>query len=83
MFASIAAKILGLSACVLVAWSVAAGASGAHGPRTVYRVQPHDSLWSIAASHYSGDPAASVWAIKSANKLGDSALYPGETLILP
>lgn len=83
MFCNPFGKIIALAALVLVAWSVAASPSGAHGRRTLYRVRPDDTLWTIAASHYAGDPGAAVWQIEAANHLGNAPLYPGETLVLP
>ncbi len=72
-----------LAALALVAWSVLARPSGAHGPRTVYRVRPYDTLWTIAEHRYGGDPRAAIWQIERANHLAGGAIYPGETLVLP
>lgn len=76
-------KIVILAVAALVAWSVAAGPSGAHGRKTVYRVKPYDTLWTIAASHYGGDTSGSVWQIEQANHLGGVTIQPGELLVLP
>jgi hypothetical protein len=72
-----------LAALVLVAWSVAARPSGAHGRKVVYRVKQYDTLWSIAAGHYGGDVRDGVWHIEQANHLGGTTLTPGERLVLP
>ena len=58
-------------------------AVGAHGDRTVYRVKPYDTLWTIASSHYAGDVRDGVWQIERANHLGDPTIRPGEVLVLP
>ena len=77
------AKILVLAVAALLVWSVAARPSGAHGPKTVYRVKPYDTLWTIASSHYSGDVRDGVWQIEQANHLSGAMISPGEVLVLP
>ena len=72
--------ILGAAALL---WSVAARPSGAHGDKVVYRVQAHDTLWSIASSQYDGDVRAAVWQIERANGLRDPTVRPGQRLVLP
>ena len=57
--------------------------SGGAGPETRYVVRPGDTLWSIAASHYSGDPRDAIYRIDRRNHLGGSLLRPGEKLVLP
>jgi hypothetical protein len=83
MFARTALRTVTLVGAVLLAWSVLARPSGAHGPRTVYRVRPYDTLWTIAESHYSGDPRTAIWQIETANHLSGGAIFPGESLVLP
>jgi hypothetical protein len=78
-----AIRILALAAVVLVAWSIVARPSGAHGPKVVYRVKPYDTLWTIAQSHYGGDVRDGVWQIQQANHLDGTTLVPGESLVLP
>jgi LysM repeat protein len=78
------ARIVAVTFLVLVlAWSVLARASEGAGAGQPYRVQAGDTLWSIAASHYGGDPRAGVWAIQRENGLAGSALTPGQILVLP
>jgi len=77
------AKVVVLALLALVFWSVAAHPTGAHGPRTVYRVQAYDTLWSIASSHYGGDVREAIWRIQEANHLDGASIRPGETLVLP
>ena len=83
MFAKKILRIVALAAAVLVVWSIAARPSGAHGPKTYYRVKPYDTLWSIAQSHYGGDVRDAIWQIQQVNHLGGSGIAPGERLLLP
>ena len=76
-------KLLILVAFAVVVWSVAARPSVAHGERVVYRVQSHDTLWSIAASHYGGDVRSAIWRIQRANGLRNPTVHVGERLVLP
>ena len=73
-------SVLGAAAVLL---SIAARPLGAHGEKTLYRVQPHDTLWSIAAAHYAGDAREAIWEIQRANGLDGATIRPGETLVLP
>jgi LysM domain len=83
MFVRALLRTATLAALVLLAWSALARPSGAHGPRTLYRVRPTDTLWAIASSRYGGDPRSAVWQIESANHLAGGAISPGELLVLP
>ncbi len=76
-------KVLLIAALALVAWAVVARASQGAGPGLRYTVRPGDTLWSIAASHYSGDPRDAIYRIDRRNHLGGSLLRPGEKLVLP
>ena len=76
-------KIVILAVSALLVWSVAARPSGAHGRKEVYRVNAYDTLWTIASSHYGGDPRNGVWQIEQANHLGSVTIRPGELLVLP
>jgi nucleoid-associated protein YgaU len=68
---------------MVLAWSVLArGSEGAReGER--YTVRSGDTLWSIAAARYGGDPRAAVWELRRANGLGNATLAPGQQLVLP
>ena len=77
------AKLFGLAALALVVWVTIAGPSGAGGDRVVYRVQPYDTLWTIASEHYGGDVREAVWRIQEANGLDDPTILPGQRLVLP
>ena len=79
MFAKIA-LFVGLAVLV---WSAVARPSDAHGDRVVYRVKAYDTLWTIAASHYGGDPRGAVWRLEGRNHLGGSLVQPGQRLRLP
>lgn len=67
----------------VLAWSVLTRGSEGAGAGEPYRVRPGDTLWSIAAAHYRGDPRQGVWRLKQENDLGGSALRPGQVLRLP
>jgi hypothetical protein len=56
--------------------------SGA-GPEERYVVRTGDTLWSLAAERYDGDPRAGVWEIRERNGLVASSLRPGMILYLP
>jgi len=83
MFVTILLRTAALVGAALLVWSMLARPSVAHGPRVLYRVRADDTLWSIAASHYGGDPGSAVWRIERTNRLSDDAISPGEVLVLP
>ena len=64
-------------------WAVFARPSGASGPEQHYRVQPGDTLWSIATARYAGDPREAVWKIEHRNHLRGATITPGVRLVLP
>jgi len=67
----------------LLGWSLLTRASDGAGRAQVYVVQPGDSLWSIAAARYGGDPRAGVWRLQERNALAGTTITPGERLVLP
>jgi len=69
----------------LLALAVAWGArrSDGAGPEQVYVVRAGDTVWSIAAAHYGGDPREAVWRLEDRNHLAGSLVHPGERLRLP
>jgi LysM repeat protein len=79
MFARIVVIVALLT--LAVAWG-ARGSNGAAGEQT-YTVRPGDTLWTIAAAHYGGDPREGVWRLQDRNHLASPLLRPGETLVLP
>lgn len=68
---------------LVLAWSALVRTSEGAGTGSSYRVEAGDTLWSIAASHYEGDPRQGVWAIQRENGLDGAALTPGQVLVLP
>ena len=83
MFSSILKKTGILSGAVLLAWSVAAHSSTAHGQKVVVTVRPYETLWTIAQAHYGGDPRDAIYRIQTANHLAGTTIRPGERLVLP
>jgi nucleoid-associated protein YgaU len=79
MFARIVVVVL--SGALL--WAILAHDTGAGGPAQRYRVRPGDTLWTIAAARYAGDPREGVWKLQHANGLQGSTIAPGKVLILP
>jgi nucleoid-associated protein YgaU len=67
----------------VLAWSVLARGSEGAGAGQAYRVRPGDTLWSIAARHYEGDPRQGVWRLEDANGLKGGVLVPGQVLRVP
>ena len=76
-------KILMLAALALIAWAFVARASQGAGPAVHYTVKPGDTLWSIAASRYAGDPRDAIYRIGQKNQLRGSVIVPGQVLLLP
>ena len=68
-------------ALLLVTGRLAYGSGPASSDRVV--VEPGDTVWSIAAAHYRGDPRPHVEAILQANRLPTPLLKPGQALQLP
>ena len=76
-------KIVIVAALAMIAWAFVARASQGAGPTMRYTVKPGDTLWSIAAGHYAGDPREAVYRIAKRNHLAGSMIVPGERLVLP
>jgi LysM repeat protein len=79
MFPRIAA--LALAVALLVGYF--ARPSGGAGPESRYVVRPTDTLWSIAARRYAGDPRGGIWKLQQRNHLAGTTLSPGQVLVLP
>jgi nucleoid-associated protein YgaU len=79
MFARIA--VLVLTAALL--WAVFARDTGASGDARRYRVQPGDTLWSIAEESYAGDPREGVWRLERRNGLTGTTIVAGQVLVVP
>ncbi len=75
-------RILLLTAILVVATGRLAYGSGPVAADTVV-VTPGDTLWSIAAAHYRGDPRPHVEAILQVNHLRSPLLTPGQALLIP
>ena len=67
----------------LFLWAVFVRPSQGASPERVYVVQPYDTLWSIATSHYGGDPREAVWRLRQRNGLPGATLQPGQQIVLP
>jgi LysM repeat protein len=76
-------RIITVALVVLVAWAVLARTSEGAGPERSYVVRSGDTLWTIAAANYGGDPRAGIWEIRRRNGLSGSLIQPGQRLVLP
>jgi LysM repeat protein len=70
-------------AVAAVGWALLPHASTGAGREDVYVVRPTDTLWSVATSHYAGDPRAAVWRLEERNGLRGTLVRPGQRLVLP
>ena len=77
------ARVVVILALLVVAVAWGARQSHGAGERQVYVVRAGDTLWSIAASHYAGDPREGVWRLQDRNHLAGTIVQPGEKLVLP
>jgi LysM repeat protein len=76
-------KFIGVLLAGLIVWAVAAHASDGAGRPERYTVKPYDTLWSIATSHYGGDPRAAIYRLEERNGLAGTVVQPGQKLVLP
>jgi LysM repeat protein len=76
-------RFLILIVVIALAVGTVAHPSGSAAKPRPYLVQPADTLWSIASSHYGGDPREGVWKLERRNHLAGTTLVPGERLVLP
>jgi LysM repeat protein len=77
-------KLLVILVVGALAVGIAVRSSSGAGPGRVYVVRPADTLWSIAARAYGGDPRAGVWRIEQRNGVTASTpLRVGQKLVLP
>jgi LysM repeat protein len=79
VFARLAILVLVIAFAV----GLAARPSGSAGKPVTYIVQPSDTLWSIAAKNYAGDPRVGIWQLQKRNHLRGTTLVPGQRLVLP
>jgi nucleoid-associated protein YgaU len=76
-------RVVIVVAIAALVWAVLARGSDAGGPERRYTVRQGDTLWSIAAARYSGDPREAVWRVERLNRLRGATIVPGEQLVLP
>ena len=76
-------RVLLVLTVAVVAWALFARDSDAGGSARSYRVEPGDTLWSIAAASYGGDPRDGVWKLRQRNHLSGTTIGPGQILRLP
>ncbi|GIU94783.1 MAG: hypothetical protein KatS3mg012_1240 [Gaiellaceae bacterium] len=79
MFARIVIVVL----VSVLLWAVLVRDGDAGSPLRHHVVQPGDTLWSIAAESYGGDPREGVWKIQQRNGLEGATIVPGQRLVLP
>jgi LysM repeat protein len=82
MFVSRSSSLVVLALLLALALSLARPSQGA-GSESRYVVRAGDTLWSIAAKRYSGDPRKAVWEIEQRNGLAGEVIQPGTVLFLP
>jgi LysM repeat protein len=76
-------RLLVIGLVAVVAWAGFVRPSEGAGPEQAYVVRPSDTLWSIAASHYAGDPREAISELQERNGLAGTTIVPGQRLILP
>jgi hypothetical protein len=77
------AKLVILVGILAVVVALGARRSEGAGGEERYVVRRGDTVWSIAAAHYGGDPRESVWRLRERNHLVDGVVRPGQQLLLP
>jgi LysM repeat protein len=70
-------------AAAVALWAGLVRSSEGAPPERSYVVQPYDTLWSIAAAHYAGDPREGVWKLRERNGLDGTVIRPGQRLRVP
>ena len=76
-------RLLIVALLAVLVWALLPHASSGAGRERTYVVTRGDTLWSIATSHYGGDPREGVWKIERRNGLADGVLAAGQRLLLP
>jgi LysM repeat protein len=76
-------RLLLITLVAAAVWVGLARPSEGAGREQVYVVRPTDTLWSIAAAHYPGDPREGIWELQQRNGLSGTTIRPGQRLVLP
>ena len=76
-------RIVLVALVAVLVWAVLARDTGAGPTPYVHRVQAGETLWSIAAARYGGDPREGVWRLQQANGLSGATIVPGQRLRVP
>jgi uncharacterized membrane protein len=83
MFVSRTWIVLIVLAALMAAALSSARVSNGAGPETRHRVRAGETLWSIAATSYNGDPRAAIYRIEKRNGLSGADIRAGMVLYLP
>jgi LysM repeat protein len=67
----------------VVLWAVLARDTGAGPTPRYHTVEQGETLWSIAAASYAGDPRAGVWKLQTRNGLDGATIVSGQRLVVP
>jgi LysM domain len=76
-------RVVIVALVAVLLWAVFARDTGAGAHPRHYRVEPGDTLWSIAVATYPGDPREGVWRLRERNRLSGSTIVPGQRLVVP
>ncbi|MGH3103470.1 MAG: LysM peptidoglycan-binding domain-containing protein [Gaiellaceae bacterium] len=76
-------RLVVITLVAAIGWAGFVRPSEGAGREQVYVVRPTDTLWSIAATHYAGDPREAIWKLQRRNGLEGTLLRPGQRLVLP